>query len=212
MKNRRRLSQDETNVGVVADDICTLICNRPEFKWYALVDTVFDYPDGKFAWEYSDAVNCYAGDPQLDALASAAPCLVPLPNDEGLVHRLTSILRHCSARLMLSFFATEGSGPKQLEHWRKFYMARLDDGQEMLLRFADTRVLPNLQNVLAAHQWGMLCWEIRDWYYVGRNGKIMECAVSSLPKCECDQLQLSSCQVETLIKLSYPDILMRRNC
>lgn len=210
MINARRLSQDETNVVDVVNHLRTLIRSRPEFEWYALVDTVFDYPGGRFLNEWADGVNCYTGDPQLDALAPAAPCLVPLHNNEGLSSRLTSLLRHCSARPMISFFASEAGCVTLVEHWRAFYMAQLDDGGDMLLRFADTRVLPNLRHVLSNDQWGALCWSIRHWYYIGRNGAIMECAVSNLSERTFGQLQLSGHQVERLIELSYPDILMSR--
>lgn len=210
MRNVRRLSQDETNVVEAANRMYTHVRNRPELEWYALVDTVFDYPDGKFVGEFVDAINCYTGDSKLDALATAAPCLVPLPDDDGLMHRLTSLLRHCSARPMLSFFASEAGSANILENWRAFYMAQLDDGQEMLLRFADTRVLPNLQHVLTSDQWGALCSEIRCWHYVGRNGGVMECAVSNALDCARGQLHLSSHQVDQLVELSYPDILLGR--
>ena len=210
MRNAPRLSQDETDVVEAVGRVCALIRNRPQLGWYALADTVFDYPDGNFFNEYTDVINCYVGHPQLEALASAAPCLVPLRDDDALVHRLTSLFRHCSARPMLSIFASEASSAKILERWRAFYMARLDDGQEMLLRFADTRVLPNLKHVLAVEQWGALCSDIRHWIYVNRTGKIAECAVLGPTGYCLDQLQLSSRQIDNLVKLSYPDILMRR--
>ncbi|MFS2025026.1 DUF4123 domain-containing protein [Massilia sp. CT11-137] len=210
MRNTRRLSQDETDVVEAVSQMCSLIQSRQGFEWYGLVDTVFDYPDGKFFNECADVINCYVGHPQLEALASAAPCLVSLQDNDALAHRLTSLFRHCSARPMLSFFASEVSGARMLEHWRAFYMARLDEGQEMLLRFADTRVLPNLQHVLALDQWAAFCGAVRYWYYVDRTGKIAECAVSNIADYRHDQLQLSNHQVDRLIKLSYPDILMQR--
>jgi hypothetical protein len=111
---------------------------------------------------------------------------------------------------MLSFFASGAGSAKILEHWRSLYMAQLEDGQEMLLRFADTRVLPNLQHVLTSDQWGALCSEIMQWYYVGRNGRIMECATPGTSDHANARLQLSSHQVDRLIKRSYPDILMGR--
>lgn len=210
MRNARRLSQDETNVVEVANHLCTLIRNRPELEWYALVDTVFDHAECKFLNEWIDAVNCYTGDSRLDALAPAAPCLVPLHDSQGLSYRITSLLRHCSGRPMLSFLASSAEGATLVEHWRAFYMAQSDDGQHMLLRFADTRVLPNLQNVLTNAQWGAICWSIRHWSYIGRNGEIAECIVSGGSDRAFSQLKLSSHQVDRLIEQSYPDILMAR--
>lgn len=210
MRNARRLSKDETHVVEVANHLSTLIRNRPEFEWYALVDTVFDYPDGKFVNEWIDAINCYTGDSRLDALAPAAPCLVRLHDNEGLAYRLTSLLKHCSARPMLSFIASSAGYATLIEHWRAFHVAQSDDGQDMLLRLADTRVLPNFQHVLTNDQWGQFCWGIRHWYYIGRNGEIVEYVVSNHLDRAFGQLQLSNHQVDMLIKLSYPDILMMR--
>jgi hypothetical protein len=111
---------------------------------------------------------------------------------------------------MLSFLASDTGSANILENWRACYMAQLDDGQDMLLRFADTRVLPNLQHVLTGEQWAILCSEIRHWYYVGRDGRIMECATPGRADHADGRLQLSSQQVDRLIKRSYPDILMGR--
>ena len=55
---------------------------------------------------------------------------------------------------MLSFFATNVDGAKVLDDFQYFNLVITDDNHGVLLRFADTRVLPNLPSVLTADQWG----------------------------------------------------------
>ena len=210
MRKAIYLSQDKTNVVEAFAHVFTLIRRYPEFEWYALIDTVFESADSDIFDQVTNAINCYEGDPKLNALAAVAPLVVPMLDNDDSAHRLRFLLTHCSARPMLSFIATKVNGTKALDDFRNFYMVSTDDNQEMLLRFADTRVLPNLQSVLTADQWGALCRNIVCWYYIGRDGRVAECRISNLSTGTCSQLKLSNHQVDKLVELSYPDILMSR--
>jgi len=86
-------------------------------------------------------------------------------------------------------------------------MVSVVDEQEMLLRFADTRVLSYLPQVLSSYQWGAICGTVSKWAYFDRSGELGTYDVSDLNGCE-EKIAITKAQLEELLDASHPDATM----
>jgi hypothetical protein len=183
--------------------------SMPELTWLALVDTAFDYRDGGFPLFANERISCYQDSP-LDSLLPASPCLVPLePGEAG--ERLQTLIEHCSARPMLSFLAVErDTGSAGLvKQWSGLHKVKGADGDTFLLRFADTRTLAHLPEVLTPEQWQAWHQNVVDWRYINRRGQV---TILPLPKADeelPENIRLDEKQFERILELAEPDTLLK---
>jgi hypothetical protein len=157
--------------------ISALIADAPNRQWAALVDTAFDYRKKQPTPLIAEALNIYdnAALNRYNALASmraSAPILIPLPPTEA-PQRLATLVEHCGARPMLSFVElNEGIGLTQLvKQWEPLHrLYNPDINRMMVLRFADTRSLAVLPQILTPAQWRTWHANIFAWHYFDRSG------------------------------------------
>lgn len=82
----------------------------------------------------------------------------------------------------ISWFETDADVNKIAEHFRLFHIVGLTEGQTMLMRWYDTRILPVWLACLTLQQANAFAAGTRAWQYVDRTG-----AVVSLPVDERDR-------------------------
>ncbi|CAJ0820973.1 DUF4123 domain-containing protein [Ralstonia flaminis] len=194
--------QDQTNIDAVVAfwrGQCDLHRNA---HWYALIDSAFDHGAVPHD-DLSGAVNCYEGE-FIVGLPMVAPLLVPLSAQAPGQAALTRLLAHCSGRPMMSLVATTGNAQDLVSAWRLAYWAHLPESQKMLVRFADTRVLIELPQILLADQWRSYCAPITAWVVINRAGM-----PSLLPKLApgnaAQRLELDQAQLDALMSRTQPD-------
>jgi len=186
-------------------EIAALIRSRPELKWAALLDTIFDH-DSRRLDLGSPGLNCYDF-PELQALGAVAPHLIGIAPDDTMETQISRLITHCQGRPMLSFIGTARSLEDVIEAWRAVHMVSVVDEQKMLLRFADTRVLAYLPAILQASQWERMCGAVGCWAYFDRCGNL---AILDIPGCETSgaDIQIDREQLGALLEASQPDALM----
>jgi hypothetical protein len=168
------LAQNKTDIAQVQAFLVRHMQARPDLHWVALVDSAFDHDAKGPAPCYRQGINCYQGHP-LDDLAPVAPWLVPLRTDEDGLLFLTELLTQCSGRPMLSVAASRIEAHALVKRWLLLHLVRTPDEQRMLLRLADTRILPVLPLILEPGQWAAFAGPLEHWFYVNRAGVAAAC-------------------------------------
>jgi len=206
MKTSTHNCVDDVSITLSAEKIIEVVTSKTELTWGALIDTAFDHSQVKKRLNLESAVNCYDFLP-LRGLTAVAPCLISLSPDSNLRTQVTRLIRHCQGRPMLSFFGSTESLREISERWREVHTVSVVDGQEMLLRFADTRVLSYTQKVLTSQQWAGICGAISHWLYFDRSGGLVKCDIPSLNE-QREKILITKDQLEKFLDESYPDALI----
>lgn len=148
------------------DELLGRISQSQAPVWYALIDTAFDHEKPPFPLP-EGSLNCYEGHPILEKLAPVAPVLVPLHRAD-----ISALLAHCDGRPMLSFLMLEEGQDVSMvvTQWMPLHRIEVPDGEQYLLRFADTYVLADFPKMLTEAQ--RLAWHvgIAEWHYINRAG------------------------------------------
>lgn len=177
-----------------------------DLNWAMLIDDAFDQ-NARRLGAVTGQVNLYDR-PALEGLISAAPRLIPLPRDDGARALLRRGLRHCSGRPMLSVISSRLSLQELQTYWEPVHWISTEDGQELLLRFADTRVLPTMPRILRANQWRTLAEPLAQWIYVDRNGRPAHCEKALLVEDSQRPILLTNDQVGAFISAAQPDAMV----
>lgn len=201
-------ASDSCNTRAVCGALMEKIRRQPGLVWLALVDGAFDHGRSGLALPNERRV-LYDCDSMSD-LMEASPFLLTLTvDDEPLLQReLATLVRHRKERPMLSFIGTSSTVFSVIENFRQFANAVTDDGQEFLLRFADTRVLPGLPDALRQTNWdGMTCL-LSEWLLIDREGKLQELPLCAHRAPLQGRFQLSSAEFASLVTNSEPDAVI----
>lgn len=86
-------------------------------------------------------------------------------------------------------------------------MVSVVDEQEMLLRFADTRTLSYLPQVLTSPQWGAICGGVSYWTYFDRSARLVTCNIPDINHRPA-KVVITKEQLEKFLDASQPDALM----
>lgn len=110
-------------------------------QWYALLDSAFDYEKSALPMPIN-CVRIYQSE-ELESLTEVSPLLIYLNTADlpVLEQQLQRLLRHCSARPMLSFIQADISADDLSQYWQKYLWVETQENDRFLLRFADTRTL-----------------------------------------------------------------------
>jgi Domain of unknown function (DUF4123) len=94
-------------------------------------------------------------------------------------------------------------------HLRRFHVAALPEGQSMLMRWYDTRILPVWYDALSPEQRDWFTGPIRKWQYVDRFGDLVELSQAGTSNAvDAQELQLSQKQLNTLLQAGETDALI----
>jgi hypothetical protein len=207
MKNINFFAQDATAISTVIAMMGEHIQAQPDLHWAALVDAAFDYPATEPAPYTFKGINCY----QLDAfegLQGAAPWLVPLPSDDPNQQELRKLLRHCRERPMLSFVASRQPAITLKDDWANLHWVCAEDEQNMLLRLADTRILPVLPQVLTPEQWSAFTAPLEHWLLINREGQLVTCPLANKCVIASKKIKLTQAQLDALLHVSEADAVI----
>lgn len=198
------------------------ICAASSLTQYALIDTAFD-PNlvAKYKRHIPDIqiYEFYAGT-GLDQLKEISPCLIVLPNDDSQrIKAIKTLLLFADGKPMLSFLVSDLAGEQLVLHLQSILEVETSDGQHLVLRFADTRVISVLIKVLDQSQRQSIFAPIINWWLIGRAGKL-ECldwkkdkvldskySISSKP---FSRLLLSDEQFEFLLDAAESDAIIEQ--
>jgi hypothetical protein len=205
--NMAEFAQDPTAPGV-AGTLAALAAAEPRWRWAALIDTAFDYLKRQPPPFAAEALNCYSNN-EMASLNAAAPVLVPLP-PEAFRARAETLIRHCSARPMLSFIAVAADFPleKLVKQWEPLHRLHGSDNQKFLLRFADTRALATLPKVLKPEQWWTWHQNIVSWRLPDRNGYLTQLALEAKEHPPVRRMEIDDGQLARMLALSEADAML----
>lgn len=146
---------------------------REEEHVYALLDSAFDETLLRHSrWATWPRRSLYADTP-LQGLVAASPHLLALPGArERWRPWLESVIAACANRPMLSFIVTPLSMEALAGHLRPYLIARTPDGIEWPVRWADTRVQPDLFAALGPEHRTQLFSPLVAWIGIDRRGQL----------------------------------------
>lgn len=128
----------------------------PDARLYALIDTAFDeaacasYLDGRAE---GDRLSLYEG-LMLEELGAVSPWLVRLNSSDraALTQELEALRVLRGSRPMLSFVASALDLPALQRHFKPFVEVVIEGDLALFMRFADTRIIDPLFDVLTPEQ------------------------------------------------------------
>lgn len=201
-------ASERCNTQAVSRALGEIIRQSPELNWLALVDGGFDH--GEAALPLPNKRHALYDYGSLSDLLAASPFLITLTADDEacLQSELAALVRHRKRRPMLSFIGTTSVASAVNGNFRGFANTLTEDNQELLLRFADTRVLPGLSGALRHEYWdGMTCL-LSTWIMIDRKGELQELSlrVGRVPL--TGTFQLSTGEFAALLLNSEPDAVI----
>ena len=199
-----RFAQAPTDMPAVMAFLVEQMAGQPDFFWGALVDVAFDEATGSARLKLDD-INCYAGDDRLRDLESVAPWLIPLDVYEQGQECLAQLLAHCNGRPMFSLLASEKPLNRLASIWHPLHWVHTTEGKPMLLRFADTRVLPTLPGILTPPQWAALTRPLAHWLYIDRDGRAVTVELPAPDSPAAARIEFTDEQLTAMIAACEPD-------
>ncbi|WP_177207890.1 DUF4123 domain-containing protein [Massilia yuzhufengensis] len=181
---------------------------QPELTWLAMMDGAFDHGKASISL-VNERHALYDCDGMSDLLA-ASPFLIALTaQDESRLRlELAALARHRKERPMLSFISTPSQANAVNENFRLFANAVTEDGQEFLLRFADTRVLPGIPDALRQTYWDGMTGLLSEWIIIDRVGQLQSLPLNA-NRCPLQgSFQLSPVEFATLVTQGEPDAIL----
>ena len=182
--------------------------------WYGLLDLSFDHEEGRrlSRWPLPTWLLYHAS--PLHTMAHVSPCLFALPfnpDSDDWNRQVGQLIRHAYGRPMLSFVHSRLDGSALQSAWQACLFVYTADKLRMLLRFADTRVSPELSRTLSQTHWARICQPLLQWLIVDRDG-----ALRSLPMGESkdplehadEPIELNDAEYASLVAQGQPDALI----
>jgi hypothetical protein len=178
--------------------------------WLALVDTTFDYDGKTLKWAGLKWSIYHLH--EFEPLNSTCPTLFALDaeNLETLKRHLKKLLKHCAGRPMLSFIQSATPAEKIREYWQSSLAPLTEDGQRMLLRFADTRICEKLPASLLPSSWARFTTTLEQWLIIDRTGALKPLQLAP-PNQHFEALpvwKLTPEEFNTLLMNAQPDALV----
>lgn len=113
-----------------------------------------------------------------------------------------------SGRPLLSVVEFRHSVPDNVFwHWLSDF--RTDDGQKLLLRFADTHTLANVLPLMSDEQLTLLASQVARWGWIGRTGEWESAALRDTPEIPepWEPLEFTQAQFDRMMDRARPDML-----
>ena len=193
-------------IPAVIDSFKEYVAAQPGLHWAILIDSAFDYPAAGETLYAPGSSNCYRFD-AYEGLQEVAPLLLPISTDAAGQELLKRVLRHCNGRPMLSLVASRLPCETLNERWQDLHWVTDADGQRMLLRVADTRILPALPQILEREQWSAFTSTLELWLYVNREGQLTPNVLAPKDSGMCKEIRLTHAQLELMLQAAEPDAI-----
>jgi hypothetical protein len=126
--------------------------------------------------------SLFDGTPE-ESLLEIAPLLVPVNGlDAEACSRVFTWAQKLSyAAPCLSWIETDAPPAAMAEHLRRFHVVGLSEGQSLLMRWYDTRILPVWLACMTAVQSQAFTAHVSSWAYVDRLGEVSLAAIERSP-------------------------------
>lgn len=201
---------DPCRHAVVRDEMLAKILASSGGEWFALIDRAFDHGSKQFG-ENQENECCLYRDGRLQNLGGVSPCLIELDtlSSEKLTVFLGRLLFHCRRRPMLSFIQSARTAEELVEDWQGLLEVKTDDEQAFLLRFADTRVLPQLARCTKT-LWADLSRNIDEWWIINRSGELEALPLlksEAVPGSNFGRASINAKDFASLLESGLPDAL-----
>lgn len=176
---------------------------------YALIDRIFETNRAQMTLTHM-AWPLYSGT-SLQALIPFSPWLLELPQKKLLRKKtIQQLCTWCNAKPMLSFLLSQQTGTELCQHFRPFIRAETSDGKRWPLRFADTRILGPLFEILTLKQQQELMAPILGWWAPDRSGRLQQLSASpqNVQNSLTCNLTLTETQFNHLLHLTLTDTVI----
>jgi hypothetical protein len=163
-------------------------------------------------------LSLFEGTPE-ESLPEIAPLLVPLQNVAPSRRKelLAWAQEFAFSAPAISWITSEHEPQRLADHLRRFHVVGLTEGQSMLLRWYDTRILPILLGCLTPAQHAAFAAGMLKWDAVDRTGAIVTLVDTATPTAQPDaprfgarQITLDNRQYALLVDASALDGLLRQ--
>ncbi|MFC7420925.1 DUF4123 domain-containing protein [Iodobacter arcticus] len=176
---------------------------------YAIVDSAFDLKICKQLRKWP-SIALYQNT-ELAELGSYSPTLYLIGEDDSAAH-IAKLLELCKGQPMLSFIRSQCDLAGLKQHLECLLKVYCEDNTEWPLRYADTRILVSLFDVLTAGQKKILLAPIHSWLILDRFGKIQsqfgENQNTALWNLESGVLKMDEKQFAEMIDAAMPDSIL----
>lgn len=212
-----RLGLQETAAAEIEAALRCKLNQYPQSDWYALVDAaqIADYAKSirRAPLKNTQHVSLFSAirpeAKDTDAGAGAAPYLICLGKGTSAEHAIAYTIRKAMETHAISWLA---SPLPMLELARRLGWrteAKLSGNMEMLLRYYDTRVLPNVLSVLTPDQAAIFSSIADAWWYVDRDSRLCSCACTFAENdAVASPIAFSQSQEDMLTDLAFPDTVL----
>jgi hypothetical protein len=198
-------AQDPIDMAAAEKFLAEAFAREPGLHWIALIDGAFDHGRGAAGVVY-EGLNCYAAEHPLNDLVDTAPWLIDLNPFDKNDRNLAKLLAHCTGRPMFSVVASRIPASLLGRRWRPLHQVHTSDSQLLLLRFADTRTLPVLSDVLEPAQWEAITAPLVHWFYPDREGTMVAAVLPDpTTAAPLTALHLSQAQLDAMVRACEPD-------
>lgn len=176
--------------------------------WLALIDTAFDHELDGLYW--NKPIHPVYRQGKLEQFRHVSPVLVEIDTtrDAAMETELKRLLHHCQGRPMLSFLHACVSLESLIGTWQRILEIQTEDGQLLLLRFADSRTLPTIATVMKESTWPVLTQGIDQWHCIDRDGRLQTLTIPDAGLKPGDSsIRISDAELAEFSRLSLPDAL-----
>lgn len=191
-------------------------------RHYALVDSAFSstiVPAYKQRIPNAHVLELYSNT-GFEQLKDISPCIISMPDEIALrAKAIKTLLTHANGKPMLSFLSSQMEAAPLKNHLQSILEIETSDGQHLVLRFADTRILPVLIEVLDSDQRQAALGPIDNWLVINRMGRLQTLHLkkndiqhnpnSALPL-QFSRLQLSDKQFAAMLNAAEPDAIIEQ--
>ncbi|MEO8154491.1 MAG: DUF4123 domain-containing protein [Rhizobacter sp.] len=162
-------------------------------------------------------LSLFDGTPE-ESLIEIAPLLIPVNGLDADTRRRVFEWAEKLAYTApcLTWFETDASPQDMARHLRQFHVVGLTEGQSMLMRWYDTRILPVWFACLTREQAQMFAARVTRWAYVDRFGEVSVLATESPaagfppdPPFGEPSIKLTDAQYGMLVDATELDVLVK---
>jgi hypothetical protein len=94
---------------------------------------------------------------------------------------------------------------KLVNQWKNLHWVYPEEGEKLLLRFADTRTLAILPKLLTPGQWRAWCENLAQWHFIGRYGRLETLLLPETDIKPEKKLKFDDAQFARMLELNEPD-------
>ncbi|OWW22375.1 DUF4123 domain-containing protein [Noviherbaspirillum denitrificans] len=212
-----RLGLQDTAAAEIEVALRSKLIQYPQSDWYALVDAAQIADFGKSirraplkSTQHISLFNAIRPETRnTDAGAGAAPYLVSLGKGPSAAHAIAYMVQNAMETHAISWLASPLPIQELARRLGSRTEAQLSGNMEVLLRYYDTRVLPNVLSVLTPGDAAIFSSIANAWWYVDRDNRLCSYACNFTENdAFVPPIAFSQSQEDMLTDLAFPDTVL----